>query len=98
MSQGLEPQLALEALIFSRRYQIDFNKITDLQYLELKGKDKNKINSNNDSESLIKAAQNGIEELFLIFQNESTPYICAPNESIYQGNDYNHLARVKEWK
>jgi hypothetical protein len=32
------------------------------------------------------------------FRQESTPYLCQPRPEEAKGDDYDHLARVGEWR
>jgi hypothetical protein len=92
VNSGLEPQLALEALIFSKNKNI---AVQNLKYFSLKGRDQNEI-KNFAAKELIDAADAGIIELITMFSDSKTSYTPCPNIDIYKENDYHHLARIFE--
>ncbi len=103
---GLEPQLSMEAIILSegeiKNYPelkniIPINKINLLNYYNLKGRDKSKINSVEPAQDLIFSAKDGIIKLITLFSSKEMIYISCPNPDIYKENDYCHLARVFEF-
>ncbi|MFT6332825.1 MAG: ATP-dependent helicase/nuclease subunit B [Lentimonas sp.] len=99
VKSGLEPQLAVEALILRKGTITNFNdlnlgQVKDLQYQNLKGRDQNEIKNLGNIDQLLTAAEDGISRLL-----ESYPeigFICAPNLDIYKKDDYWHLARIGE--
>lgn len=101
INQGLEPQLAIESLIFLLNNEnLDKNSIKSLQYYALKGRDKNEIKDLHKDEikiqTLITAANEGIKELIKLFNQQKLPFYSCPNPDIYKENDYHHLARVDD--
>ena len=51
-----------------------------------------------DIESLVQSTYDGLYNLINYFDNQITPYTSIPNpENVPRFNDYEHLARVKEW-
>ena len=105
IKSGLEPQLAIEALIIClgriKNYpelkgKIRQDKITNLQYQNLKGKDTNKIMNLPDISALINAAEDGILRLLTMFIDQNFGYLCCPNFDLYKQDDYWHLGRVGE--
>ena len=109
VEQGFEPQLALEAVIllhgniinYSQLKEINSLTVKDLQYYELKGKDKNNIRQLSqkiDIEKLVNTAREEIGKLIAIFNDENSAYICCPDPDIYLENDYHYLARIDEWQ
>ncbi len=101
IKSGLEPQLAVEAIVLSKgeikNYSgLKISQIKNLQYQNLKGKDQNDIKNVSDVEELILAADVGILKLLKIFNGEDVGYVCCPNFDIYKEDDYWHLGRVGE--
>ncbi len=94
--KGLEPQLPLEALIFLNKNGFDLENVKKLQYYCAKGRDKNEIKDLKDVDKLIKAANNGIEQLIDIFNKFKTPFYPCPDPDIYKKNEYHHLARIDD--
>jgi ATP-dependent helicase/nuclease subunit B len=100
VKSGLEPQLAVEAIILSngeiKNYsQLKINQIANLQYQNLKGKNQNEV-KDYPPENLVKAASEGITKLIDIFNKQNFGYICCPNIDLYKEDDYWHLARIGE--
>jgi ATP-dependent helicase/nuclease subunit B len=101
IKSGLEPQLAVEAIVLSKgeikNYSgLKISQIKNLQYQNLKGKDQNDVKNVSDVEELILAADVGILKLLKIFNGEDVGYVCCPNFDIYKEDDYWHLGRVGE--
>ncbi len=101
IKSGLEPQLAVEALILTKGKikncsEIKLEKISNLQYQNLKGRDQNEVKDLADIDKLIAAADDGILRLLEIFVDQNIGYICCPNIDIYKEDDYWHLGRVGE--
>ena len=103
---GLEPQLSMEAIILSdgeiKNYPelqniISIDKVTLLNYYNLKGRDKSKVTQIGPASELIPAAKDGIIELITLFSNSEMAYISCPNPDIYKENEYYHLARISEF-
>ena len=101
IKSGLEPQLAVEAIVLTKgkikNYsQLKISQIDNLQYQNLKGKDQNEITDLKNADELIAAADDGILRLLEIFNDQDFGYICCPNIDIYKHDDYWHLARIGE--
>jgi len=76
IKSGLEPQLAVEAIILTKGViknysQLKISQIDNLQYQNLKGKDQNEIKNLSDVDKLIAAADDGILRLLEIFNNQN---------------------------
>lgn len=104
MQNGLLPQLPLEALILEAGgfASIKSVAVANLSYWILRGsKEGGEVKSLEDPHKLSIAIDNaraGLEALIEKFDDETTPYYSLPrpqNAPLY--NDYEHLARVKEW-
>ncbi|MFN7039072.1 MAG: double-strand break repair protein AddB [Alphaproteobacteria bacterium] len=103
--KGVSSQMILEALIGKKGGYLCQAKnhkynIGELIYLRLTGSETageiKKIEE--DIEYLTEQANTGIEKLFKIFNNKDTAYLYCPNPSLTpKYNEYEHLARVKEW-
>jgi ATP-dependent helicase/nuclease subunit B len=105
IKSGLEPQLAIEALIIClgkiKNYPnlnnaISKKAITNFQYQNLKGRDSNKIMNISKTTELINAAEDGISRLLTMFVDQNLGYVCCPNFDLYKKDDYWHLGRVGE--
>ncbi len=105
---GLSPQMIIEALIVTKgqieNYKINNPNISDLLYWKLSGNNKNPVQEINvtkkeDLEKIIDEAEVGLLKLQETFNNKTTPYLATPapeKAPIY--NDYELLARTKEWQ
>jgi ATP-dependent helicase/nuclease subunit B len=106
VNSGLEPQLAIEAviLILGQSNNINLDKkisleqIRSLQYWQLKGRDANKIKTLNKAQELTQFAKEGLTKLIGTFYDKKATYICYPDFDIYKEDDYYHLGRIEEWK
>lgn len=101
---GFAPQLPLEGYILAKNgfNELQNKYISNLTYWGLSTKeDKSKLTSllsEKDEKNLIEEAYNGLRQLIIIFNNESTPYeSCPVPEKAPKYNDYTHLSRSKEW-
>ncbi|WP_020590640.1 double-strand break repair protein AddB [Kiloniella laminariae] len=105
--QGLSPQLPLEAAIAAAGGFGHFSDaVSELLYWRLTGgepagEEKKALGQRSSGESVAEAATvalEGLLDLITEFDHEETPYAARPRPKqalIY--NDYEHLARVKEW-
>ena len=94
---GLDPQLAIEAIIFGEKLT---KKVGGLEYWYLAGRDEAvQIKPYKRSiEDMTAATKKGLENLAATFLNENTPFIARPwSKHALKYNDYEHLARIKEW-
>ncbi|MCF8467946.1 MAG: double-strand break repair protein AddB [Sneathiella sp.] len=101
---GMAPQLALEAAMIKHHGfpAIDPAPVSELAYIRLNGGDppglfrsagKEKL-----PEQLAEEAYDGLQRLIAQFDRQATPYLSCPRPDIpYRFNDYEHLARAKEW-
>ncbi|MEX0583537.1 MAG: double-strand break repair protein AddB [Sneathiella sp.] len=103
---GVSPQLALEAAMLARRGfpGISVAPVTELAYIRLSGADpagefRNAGgNKTPPAETLADEAYDGLVRLIAQFDRQATPYLSCPRPDLpYRFNDYEHLARVKEW-
>ncbi len=104
MKDGRYPQLPLEALILEGGFfeNVKPAPVNALAYWMVTGSGAGgKIDKIQDSAGLDEAKQNarqGLECLIATFDREDTPYYSLPRpERAPRFNDYEHLARVKEW-
>jgi ATP-dependent helicase/nuclease subunit B len=99
---GFEPQLTIAALMLYNNSEIILEpmKISCLKYIKLSatvGNETKIISQDNEEiETLIIAAREGLTRLLKYFQNDSNYYIAAPDLSNYKENEYSHLSRIKE--
>jgi ATP-dependent helicase/nuclease subunit B len=99
IEKGHLPQLAIEALILSCGGFADLATALPqaLQYWVLDGQ-KKPISTERDIPALIERTKEGLETLIATFDNVETPYYSLPDPArAPRFNDYEHLARVKEW-
>ncbi|MGQ0527967.1 MAG: double-strand break repair protein AddB [Alphaproteobacteria bacterium] len=102
IKSGEYPQLPLEALIlraggFAGMKPADVNS---LSYWVLTGGSKpgEVTEVTDDLEDALARAENGLKNLIAVFENSATPYINLPHaDRLPRFNDYEHLARVREW-
>ncbi|MEM9469587.1 MAG: double-strand break repair protein AddB [Pseudomonadota bacterium] len=97
MITGETPQLTLEGLILNDGK----TEVASLSYWVVDGKSQQINEKRIDDNDMIEAIENcraGLTELIQKFQQEETPYYAIPNpEKTPRYNDYEHLARIKEW-
>jgi len=95
---GLDPQLAIEAIIFGAKYQ---QAVGGLEYWYLKGASEEAVKIKpykRDIAEMVAATKKGLENLAAAFLDEKTPFIARPwSKFALKYNDYEHLARIKEW-
>ena len=98
VSRGFAPQLPLEGLIAQNGgfANIPAAEVEKLIYWQLGVKDTvvdDKVGK------VITENEEHLKETINLFDFETTAYICHPNpKRIPEYSDYEHLARVKEWK
>lgn len=99
MLDGRHPQLPLEALILAEG---TFDGVAAmptgmLAYWVLNGKSKPTI-IDKEVEQAVENAAAGLDSLIATFDHDTTPYYSVPDLSRRpKYNDFEHLARVKEW-
>lgn len=101
MQDGRHPQLPLEAVILAAGgfENIPARQSSSLQYWVLSGSEGGKPTVlNKDVEALTQATRDCLQQLIESYDDPGMPYICLPrSDSAPRFNDYEHLARVKEW-
>ncbi len=102
VERGMASQLPLEAAIaraggFAR---LPAGAVEALAYWRLSGGEPAGMEQllKGDAEALADAARDGLERLIAAFDDEATPYHALPSPELApRFNDFEHLARVKEW-
>ncbi|MBL4740477.1 MAG: double-strand break repair protein AddB [Sneathiella sp.] len=104
VDSGVSPQLALEAAMVARGGfdGLPPAKVIELAYIRLSGSSPagefRTASKKIPAEELAVAAYEGLQRLITQFDQESTPYLTKPRPEFEDRfNDYEHLARVKEW-
>lgn len=103
MHTGHAPQLPVEALILSKGGfdGVDTRKIGSLEYWLLSGKSSQAgdvIYERDNIQDIIEKTKAGLSVLIEKFNMPETPYYALPRDGFaMRYNDYEHLARVKEW-
>ncbi len=104
VESGVSPQLALEAAMVERAAfeSLKAGSVIELLYIRLSGSDPagetRSASKKMEPEELAKEAFEGLQRLIAQFDNEATPYLTKPRPEFQDPfNDYEHLARVKEW-
>ncbi len=99
---GKSPQLSLEAAILMEGgfQDISAGDVSTLAYWTLTGGPKagavTKINE--DVADIVARTREGLKKLIAVFNDPETPYYALPApDNAPRFNDYEHLARVKEW-
>ncbi len=98
---GILPQIALEGLIASEGGFEANGTVEELSFWKLSGGEKiaEEKPVKSDLKQLIDEAEKGLVKLITEFNKAETPYISCPNsEKAPRYNDYEHLARIKEWE
>lgn len=101
VAAGFAPQLPLEAwLLHHGGFTPLSGEVQDLIFWELKGGEpvQRQVKPIKDIEHAVNAAGDGLRELVEAFAKETTPYLSNPRPSESGYGDYDHLARVKEWR
>ncbi|MDD9901396.1 MAG: double-strand break repair protein AddB [Alphaproteobacteria bacterium] len=104
---GLSPQLPLESLMLSRGAFGDdlLGGVSDLVHWKVTGSGKKPVEQISPcdgkvtAEDLAQGAEDGLLNLITAFNDETTPYYSQPRaEALPRFSDYDHLARVREWR
>ncbi len=104
IAAGLAPQLVLEALIAAEGGFSATDKqksVREIGYWKLSGTSEhsNAIMYGEELETWLTETREGLIRLLKTFDNPETPYLSCPDtERSPKYNDYEHLARVKEWR
>ncbi|NCO03846.1 MAG: double-strand break repair protein AddB [Alphaproteobacteria bacterium] len=105
MINGKTPQLPLEAVILEQggfnQYGLN-GSVFNLSYWQLSGGETaGDVTTLKDPKKLQEAKENaliGLENLVKAFNDQKTPYLSIPRtDNLPRFNDYEHLARIKEW-
>ncbi len=102
LKNGVYPQLPLEALMIARGgfEGVEASLARYLGYWKLTGGQKagEIISIEGDLECTLGIVENGLKELVRFFRDVSVPYYAVPDVmNAPRFNDYEHLARLKEW-
>lgn len=102
VAAGFAPQLPLEAWLAEVGGFEGLAKtaVEDLIYWELKGGDpiQQQRKPVKDVRHTVDTAIEGLTRLVDAFSSENTPYLSNPRPSEAGYGDYDHLARIKEWR
>jgi len=102
VAAGFAPQLPLEAWLaeVGGFDGLAASAVKDLVYWELKGGDpvQRQVKPVKDVAHTVEAALHGLQDLVRAFAREDTPYLSNPRPAVAGYGDYDHLARVKEWR
>jgi ATP-dependent helicase/nuclease subunit B len=101
---GLSPQMTLEALIANNQGFFISGHTVTLEYWKLSGGQniaeiRNAGYKKSDElEHIINEAEKGVKDLILNMFFQESPFLSCPNsDQSPKYNDYEHLARIKEW-
>ncbi|MEK0082047.1 double-strand break repair protein AddB [Benzoatithermus flavus] len=106
VQRGLSPQLPIECLIAAAGgfSQVPACPPAAMLFWGLKGgepvsgEERNPLGKDGDLAELLGHAKDGLARLIAHFDNPNTPYVPVPRPEIAPAfNDYEHLARLKEW-
>ncbi len=101
VAAGFAPQLPLEAWLLEHGgFTPLAGDVLDLIFWELKGGDlvERQVRPVKDIRHTVDVADAGLRKLVDEFGNANTPYLSNPKPSEAGYGDYDHLARVKEWR
>ena len=102
VAAGFAPQLPLEAWLAEVGGFEDLAAaaVEDLIYWELKGGDpiQRQVKPVKDVPHTVAAALAGLQHLVAEFSKAGTPYLSNPRPTEAGYGDFDHLARVKEWR
>jgi ATP-dependent helicase/nuclease subunit B len=102
ISNGDKPQLALEALILKKGGFADLGPLDSISlsyWLLTGGAEAGKVVEEiSDIDDILDRTEQGLKSLITSFDNPETPYYSLPRPDRAPAyNDYEHLARVREW-
>ncbi|MBM85656.1 MAG: double-strand break repair protein AddB [Rhodospirillaceae bacterium] len=102
IERGLAPQLPLEALVLREGgfSGLPAGRCSVLDYWRLTGGAPagSRRPYDGDVDTLVTNAEANLLNLLAVFDDPATPYLAVPNPELSPAyNDYEHLARVKEW-
>jgi ATP-dependent helicase/nuclease subunit B len=104
VESGMSPQLALEAAMVARNGfpGLTGGSVEELLYIRLSGSDPagevRDAGKDMSPDEQARSAYEGVLRLIAQFDREATPYLTRPRpDFIDRFNEYEHLARLKEW-
>ncbi len=112
LKKGELPQLPLEAIMLSEggfngrafksddKKKISVGKVSNIGYWKITGaREAGKIEEiSADIDEVMNIVREGLEKLVLSFQDDNMPFYCIPDSrNAPRFNDYEHVARIKEW-
>ncbi|RME62829.1 MAG: double-strand break repair protein AddB, partial [Alphaproteobacteria bacterium] len=101
LAAGYAPQLPLEGWLAQAGAfdNIAASEVAALSYWPVKGGDGEiKIRRVDDPAARIREAIQGLTKLVDAFARRETPYLASPRPREAGFGDYDHLARVAEWR
>ncbi len=101
IAAGFAPQLPLEGLLAERGAfaGVEAAPVEDLLFWKLMGGEPvHEVRKVKDVADQIAGAEEGLLRLIAAFDKPGTPYLSNPRPTITGYGDYDHLARVKEWR
>ena len=102
MEAGYAPQLPLEVLIAIKGgfKGLAPSPVSGLLYWHLRGGDpvQEQKAPIEDIPQTVQDAEDGLKRLVRAFDDPRTPYLSNPRPEVAGYGDYDHLARVDEWR
>jgi len=100
IAAGYAPQLPLEALMAETgAFGGLKDPVAGLEYWTIKGlSEPGEIKPVNDLVERVAEAEEGLKTLIARFADPDTPYLSHPRPAEAKGHDFDHLARVPEWR
>ena len=102
VKRGDSPQLLVETIIAENNGYKNLpknSKVSEIKYIKLKKDDLGHEIIIDDIEDAVNNLQKILFNTVKEFRNEDTPFYSQPNESKkLKFSNYDHLARIKEWK
>jgi len=97
---GYAPQLPLEALMAEGgAFGEAARRVAGLEFWQMKGTTTPaEVTEVKDFQDRVAQARDGLITMVRTFRDDNTPYLSQPQPKEAKGDDYDHLARVKEWR
>jgi ATP-dependent helicase/nuclease subunit B len=97
---GYAPQLPLEALMAEGgAFGEAAKRVAGLEFWQMKGTTTPaEVTEVKEFQDRVAQAREGLTMMVRKFREEATPYLSQPKPEEAKGDDYDHLARVKEWR
>jgi ATP-dependent helicase/nuclease subunit B len=97
---GYAPQLPLEALMAEGgAFGQAVRQVAGLEFWQMKGTTTPaEVMEVKTFQDRVAQARDGLTTMVRTFRDEATPYLSQPRPEEAKGDDYDHLARVKEWR